>query len=47
MVNEMFIEIRLYNLMSYVFKGHAKFVKIYMVKVHVSTLKRLKRMSFL
>ena len=28
----MFIEIRLCNLMTYVFKGCVKFVKIYMVK---------------
>ena len=34
----MFVEIRLYNLMTYVFKGHVKFVKIYMVKFNVSFL---------
>ena len=32
MVKKMFIEIRLCNLMTYVFKGRIKFVKIYMVK---------------
>ena len=47
MVKKMFIEIRLCNLMTYVFKGHVKFVKIYMAKFNVSILKRLKVMSFL
>ena len=42
----MFIEIRLCNLMAYVFKGHVKIVKIYMVKFNVSTLNRLKIMFF-
>ena len=42
MVKKMFIEIRLCNLMAYVFKGHAKFVKIYMLKFNVSILKELR-----
>ena len=46
MVKKMFNEIRLCNLMIYVFKEHVKFVKIYMVKINVSILKRLKTMSF-
>ena len=41
-VKKMFIEIRLYNRMTYVFKGHVKIVKIYMVKFNVSILKMLK-----
>ena len=41
MVEKRFIEIRLVNLMVYVFKGHVKFLKIYMVKLNVSILKRL------
>ena len=44
MVNKMFIEIRLYNPMTYVFKGHAKILKNYMVKFNVSILIRLKIM---
>ena len=47
MVKKMFIEIRLCNLMTHVFKGHIKIVKIYMVKFNVSVLKRLKIMGFL
>ena len=43
MVKKMFIEIRLCNLMIYVFK----IVKIYMVKFNVSILIRLKIMGFL
>ena len=39
---KMFIEIGLCNPMTYVFKGHVKIVKIYMVKFNVSILDRLK-----
>ena len=46
MVKKMFIEIRLCNLMTYVFKGHVKIVKIYMAKFNVSILNRLKIMAF-
>ena len=46
MVKKMFIEIRLYNLMTYAFKGHVKIVKIYMVKFNVSILNKLKIMGF-
>ena len=44
-VKKMFIEIRLCNL-TYVFKEHVKFAKIYMVKFNVSILNRLKIMGF-
>ena len=44
---KMFIQMRLYNLMTYVFKGHVKIVKIYMVKFNVSILNRLKITGFL
>ena len=37
MLNKIFIEIRLRNLMAYVFKGHVKI----MVKFNVSIVKRL------
>ena len=47
MVKEMLIEIRLCNLMTYVFKGHVKILKIYMVKVNASILNRPKTMGFL
>ena len=47
MVKNMFIEIRLCNLMTCAFKGHVKFLKIYMVKFNVSILNRLKIMGFL
>ena len=47
MVKKIFIEIRLCNLMTYVFKGHLKIVKIYMVKFSVLILNRLKIMGFL
>ena len=47
MVNKMFIEIRLCNLMTYAFKEHVKIVKIHMVKFNVSILNGLKIMSFL
>ena len=43
---KMFIEIRLCNLMIYVFKGRVKIVKIFMVVFHVSILNRLKIMFF-
>ena len=46
MVKKMCIEVRLYNLMTYVFKGHVKIVKMYMVKFNVSILDRLKSMCF-
>ena len=39
--------LKLCILTTYVFKGHIKIVKIYMVKFNVSILKRLKIMSFL
>ena len=42
MVKNIFIEIRLYNLMMYIIKLHVKIVKIYMVKFNVSILDRLK-----
>ena len=47
MVKKSLIEIRLCNLMTYVFKGHVKIVKIYMVKFDASVLNRLKIMRFL
>ena len=47
MVKEMFIEMRLCNLMTYVFEGHVKIVEIYMVKFNVLILNRLKMMGFL
>ena len=47
MVKEMFIEVKLCNLTTYVFKGHVKIVKIYMMKFNVSILNRLKIMDFL
>ena len=45
MVKKMFVEIRSCNL-TYVFKRHVKFAKIYMVKFDVSILNRLKIMGF-
>ena len=45
MVKKMFIEIKLCNPMTYVFKGHFKIVKINMVKFNVSILIRLKIMG--
>ena len=42
----MFIEVKLCNLTTYVFKGHVQFVKIYMVKFDVSILNKLKIMGF-
>ena len=47
MMKESLTEIRLCNLMTYVFKGHVKIVKIYMVKFDISVLNRLKIMRFL
>ena len=47
MVKKTFIEIRLYDLMAHVFKGHVKIVKIYVVKFNVSILNMLKIMGFL
>ena len=44
MVKKMFVEI---NLMAYIFKGHVKIVKIYMVKFDESTLNKLKTIVFL
>ena len=41
----MLIEIRLCNRKTYVFKGHVKIVKIYMVKFNVSILKRLNTLT--
>ena len=43
----MFIEIRLCNRMTYVFKGHVKIVKICMVKFNVSILKKAYNNGFL
>ena len=45
MVKKMFIEIKLCNPMTYVFKGHFKIVKINMVKFNVSILIRFKIMG--
>ena len=42
----MFIEIRLWNQMMYVFKRHVKIAQIYMMKFNVSILNRLKTMFF-
>ena len=36
MMEEMFIEIRLFNPRMYIFKWHAIIIKIYMVKFNVS-----------
>ena len=41
MVKKIFIQSRLCNL-TYVFKGHAKFAKMYMVNFNVSILNGLK-----
>ena len=46
MVKKMFIEIRLCNLMMYVFKGQVKIVKTYKGSI-LSILDRLKIMAFL
>ena len=46
MVKKMFIEVRLRNLTTYVFKGHVKVVKIFMLKSDVSILNSLKIMLF-
>ena len=47
MLKKMFIEIRLRNPMTYIFKGDVKIVKIYMLKFNVSILNKLKIMAFL
>ena len=47
MVEKILIEIRLRNLITYVFKGYVKIIKIDMVKFHVSVLNRLKIMGVL
>ena len=41
MVKKMFIEVRLCNLPTYVFKEHLKIVKICMVKFNISILNTL------
>ena len=41
MVKKLFIEIRLRNPMTYVFKGHVKIIERYMVKFNISTSNRL------
>ena len=46
MVKKIFIEIGSCNLMTYDFKGHAKIVKIYMMKFNVSVFNRFKIMVF-
>ena len=46
-VNKMFIEIRLCDLMTYAFKEHVRIVKTHMVKFNLSILNKLKIMSFL
>ena len=46
MMNKMFIEIRLCYLARYVFKGHEKIAKVYMVKFNASILNRLKITGF-
>ena len=45
MAKKMFIEIRLCNL-TYIFQGHVKFAKTYMVEFDVSILNRLKKWIF-
>ena len=45
-MKKMFIEVRLRNLTTYVFKGHVKVVKIFMLKSDVSILNSLKIMLF-
>ena len=45
MVEKMFIEIRLCNLMTNVFKGHVKIVETYMVKINISLLSSLRRFN--
>ena len=42
----MFTEIRLCDPWTYIFKGHVKIIKIYMVKFNVSILSRLKLIIF-
>ena len=45
MVKKMLIEIRLYNLMTFGFKGKVKIIKIYMVKFNELIVNRLKVMA--
>ena len=45
MVKKMLIEIRLFNPMTYDFKGYVKIVEIYTAKFNVSILSRLKIMG--
>ena len=45
-MKKMFIEVRLRNLTTYVFKGHVKVVKIFMLKSDVSILNSLKIVLF-
>ena len=47
MVQKMFTEISLCNLMAHVFKGHVKIVMKFMVKFNKLILNRLKIMGFL
>ena len=42
MVKKIFNKVRLCNLMTHVFKGHAKIVEIYMVKFNVPILNGFK-----
>ena len=46
MMKTMFIETGLCNPMTYIFKGHVKILKIYMVEFNVSILNKLKIMCF-
>ena len=46
MVKNMFIEVRLCYLTTYVFKEYVKMIKIFMVKFNVSILNRLKIVFF-
>ena len=43
---KMFIEIRLCNLMTYVFEEHVEIIKMYMVQFNVSILNRPNVMVF-
>ena len=47
MVKKIFIEIRLCNPMTHVFKGHVRIIKIYMMKFIVSIINKLKIIFFL
>ena len=46
MVKKIFIEIRLCNPMTFVFKGQVKLIKIYLVKFNVSVLNKLEIIFF-